>query len=120
MHTCSLSDGGGLGRCPDDRYCGLPGDYDLFDYRYEKEAHLPEFDWGITNFNNLAEAIGTILQVITLESWTKIMYNLYDLNSPILVSVYFSLIVLVGSFFLFNLLLATIWLNFDRIRTAEA
>lgn len=82
----------------------------MFDYRFEKEAHIPELDWGIPNFNNLAEAIGTILQIITLEGWTKIMYNLYDYQNPILVSVYFSLIVLIGSFYLMNMLLATIFM----------
>ena len=47
------------------------------------------------------------------------MYNFYDSRNPISTSIYFTAIIVVGSFFLLNLLLATIWLTFTKIRDTE-
>ena len=47
------------------------------------------------------------------------MYNFYDSTNPGLASVYFSLLVMIGAFFLLNMLLAAICTNFKKIRNAE-
>ena len=47
------------------------------------------------------------------------MYNLYDSRNPFLSSIYFSLLVMIGAFFLLNMLLAAICTNFKKIRNAE-
>ena len=50
----------------------------------------------------------TVFQMITLEGWTKIMYNLIDSNMTWM-AIFFSIsLVLVGSFFLLNVILAVL------------
>ena len=41
---------------------------------------MEEIDYGITNFDHLGWAMLTIFQMMTVEGWTKIMYNLMDSN----------------------------------------
>jgi voltage-dependent calcium channel L type alpha-1D len=56
----------------------------------------------------------SIFQILTLEGWTNMMYNFMDVNeSNILVVIYFCLVVLFGSFFAMNLILAAIMDSFD-------
>ena len=48
----------------------------------------------------------TVFQMITLESWTQVMYNLMDSNMTWM-AIFFSVsLILVGSFFLLNVILA--------------
>ena len=44
------------------------------------------------------------------------MYNYYDCRNPVFVSLYFTIVVIMGSFFLLNLLLAAIYSNFMKVR----
>jgi hypothetical protein len=53
---------------------------------------------------------------MTLEGWNKMMYNYYDSWNPVFVSFYFSCVVLVGSFFVLNLLLAAIYSSFSKVK----
>jgi hypothetical protein len=55
----------------------------------------------------------SIMQIVTLEGWNKMMYNYYNSWNPAIVSIYFTTCVIVGSFFLLNLLLAVLWMNFN-------
>ena len=54
----------------------------------------------------------TIFVSITLEGWTKFMYNLTDADSSLFAGLYFTLLVVFGSFFLLNLILAVIMDSF--------
>lgn len=74
----------------------------------------PTINYGITNFDNLAEAMATIFQVITMEGWVEIMYMIDDTNGNFLTIPYFSLIIIIGSFFLLNLILAVIMRVFTQ------
>jgi hypothetical protein len=48
------------------------------------------------------------------------MYNHYNAASPILLSIYFTLVVLMGSFFVLNLMLAAIWSTFNKEHDEDA
>ena len=48
----------------------------------------------------------TVFQMITLESWTAIMYNLMDSNMTWMAILFSVSLILVGSFFLLNVILA--------------
>lgn len=61
----------------------------------------------------------TILSVITLEGWTDLMYKFSDSDSAIQASIFFILLVLFGSFFLLNLILAVIMEEFDKNSSKE-
>jgi hypothetical protein len=72
--VCSMVNSGGNFECPADRYCGHPLQFGI---SLEQDG-VPEsqlINYGITTFDNLGAGMLTIFQVITLEGWTGIMYN---------------------------------------------
>lgn len=117
--------GGGRRECPVGQTCG--SNYDKFgNPRFTHEdpkmaqmimelpTHSPTFSWGITNFDHMGYAFLTIFQCITMEGWTDIMYLVQDAGFGFMASIYFVLLILIGSFFMLNLTLAVIWDNFAQ------
>jgi voltage-dependent calcium channel L type alpha-1D len=72
------------------------------DKPYEQEL----INYGITTFDNLGVGFITIFQMITLEGWVNIMYNLMDTGMPWMAVVFCITVVIVCSFFLLNVILA--------------
>jgi hypothetical protein len=50
----------------------------MFDYKFTRETQIEELDFGITNFDNIGTGLITVFQIVTLEGWTKLMYNYYN------------------------------------------
>ena len=71
--------------------------------------------FGITTFDNLAVSILTIFVNITLEGWTLMMYNLMDSSQAWLAILFFCLMVILGAFFLLQVILAIIMQAFDEV-----
>jgi hypothetical protein len=71
--------------------------------------------YGIVTFDNLLRALITIFQMITLEGWTDMMYNLSDASQAWMAIFFCVLLVVVGSFFLLNVILAVIMDAFDQV-----
>jgi hypothetical protein len=65
-------------------------------------------NFGVTTFDNLAFSTVTIIQMITLEGWVNIMYNLMDAGNPIVAVLFCCLVVMVCSWFLLNIVLAVL------------
>ena len=72
------------------------------------------FQYGFIDFDNFARAFLTIFQVITLEGWTDIMYVLMDAYDEWLTGIFFCCLVVFGSFFVLNLLLAVLEQNYNE------
>ena len=109
---------GGDYECPNGRTCGHPQTYDIArsdDYVYNNTL----IDYGIIHFDNIGNAMLSIFQVITLEGWTKLMYNLMDSSSSYMSIILFISLVIFGSFFLLNLILAVLMDNFEETRIEE-
>jgi len=73
-------------------------------------------------FDNLPWAMLTIFQMITLEGWTIVMYNLMDSNIWWMAIIFSVLLVIIGSFFLLNVILAVLSdaLNMvDKVQTEQ-
>lgn len=68
---------------------------------------------GMTSFDNILWAWMTIFQCVTQEGWTDVMYAVQDAVSP-WVWIYFVAIILFGSFFMINLALAVLYLQFCK------
>jgi hypothetical protein len=67
-------DGEGQFTCPINRYCGHPSQFGIS----LSDDGIPDselINYGITTFDNIGIGMITIFQVITLEGWTVIMYN---------------------------------------------
>lgn len=82
-----------------------------FDGVYANEM----INYDITNFNNVVQASLTIFQTITLEGWSQLMYNYQDSVSYATSSIFFCLLIIVGSFISLNLVLAMIMHSYIEI-----
>ena len=111
---CS-KDGYGAYECPLNMICGTPHDKGL-----SMESDRPEeqvlINYGITSFDNIIVGFLTIFQMVTLEGWAFIMYNIMDATmSWLAIFVCVSVVIFCG-FFLVNVILAVLS---DSISTDE-
>uniref|UniRef100_A0A8C1XMF7 Calcium channel, voltage-dependent, R type, alpha 1E subunit b n=1 Tax=Cyprinus carpio TaxID=7962 RepID=A0A8C1XMF7_CYPCA len=60
---------------------------------------------GITQFDNILFAVLTVFQCITMEGWTAVLYNTNDALGPTWNWIYFIPLIIIGSFFVLNLVL---------------
>ncbi|KAA0159275.1 hypothetical protein FNF28_05910 [Cafeteria roenbergensis] len=120
---CTL---GGLGEhtCGAGRFCG--SNYDsVQNPRFVNELltrwdnRVAGLNWGLTSFDHILVAVLSIFQSITMEGWTTIMYMVMDSYNGVVGGVYFVVLILFGSFFLLNLLLAVIWEQFSESQKQE-
>jgi hypothetical protein len=93
--------------CPEGLFCRAPQEAGL-PKSIDKPQEQELIDYGITGFDNLGIGILTIFQMITLEGWTKIMYNLMDSDLVWMAVIFSVLLILIGSFFLLNVILAVL------------
>uniref|UniRef100_A0A1I8GVU8 Voltage-dependent L-type calcium channel subunit alpha n=1 Tax=Macrostomum lignano TaxID=282301 RepID=A0A1I8GVU8_9PLAT len=63
---------------------------------------------GITNFDNIGLAMLTVFQCITMEGWTDVMYYVTDSMGPEFAWMYFVSLIILGSFFVMNLVLGVL------------
>lgn len=71
-------------------------------------------DYGFLNFDNLGEGLIQVFRIVTLEGWSQIMYNYMD-SVGLFSSIFFPLLVLIGSYFMLNLFLAVIMETFSEM-----
>jgi len=121
--VCSL---GGLGEhtCGAGRFCG--SNYDTVGNRRFVDEEMTRWanrieglNWGLTTFDHIMVAVLSIFQSITMEGWSDIMYMVMDSYNGVVGGVYFVVLILFGSFFLLNLLLAVIWEQFSESQKQE-
>eukprot|EP00347_Sterkiella_histriomuscorum_P008485 403344914 len=104
--------------CPNGLYCGNPIDYGIsldddgvyFDERIQ---------FGISSFSNFGQAILAVFQIITKDNWSQLMYNLSDGYTSAFGKIYCIFIIVIGSYFMLNLILAVIMSNFTKISQLE-
>ena len=99
--------------------CGELYQSDLFEPRLdpllEDEIRNKDFImYGIPNFDSFGNAIVTIFQVLTLESWSYLLYRYTESVGGMISVIFFILIVIMGSFFTMNLILAMIMEQFNQ------
>ncbi|XP_068624684.1 muscle calcium channel subunit alpha-1-like [Battus philenor] len=73
-------------------------------------------NFGITNFDNFGLSMLTVFQCITLEGWTDVMYNIQDAMGNTWEWVYFISMVILGAFFVMNLILGVLSGEFSKER----
>ena len=75
---------------------------------------------GCTGFDDIFLSVLTVFTCITLEGWTDVMYMLRDVTSRnYIFDFYFILLVLIGSFFLINLVVAVLFNSFEESEKAD-
>ncbi|XP_065091466.1 voltage-dependent calcium channel type A subunit alpha-1-like isoform X6 [Ochlerotatus camptorhynchus] len=73
-------------------------------------------NYGITNFDNIGFAMLTVFQCITMEGWTSTMYWTNDALGSTFNWIYFVPLIIIGSFFMLNLVLGVLSGEFARER----
>jgi len=80
---------------------------------------VEELNWGFTNFDHIFNGCITIFQGMTLEGWSDMMFMAQDAVSPYVAAIVFILLVLLGAFFVLNLLLAVLEDNFHHAKSEQ-
>ncbi|CAJ0582996.1 unnamed protein product, partial [Mesorhabditis spiculigera] len=73
-------------------------------------------NFGITSFDNIAFAMITVFQCITMEGWTTVMYYTNDSIGNMYNWAYFIPLIVLGSFFMLNLVLGVLSGEFAKER----
>jgi|LauGreDrversion4_2_1035121.scaffolds.fasta_scaffold10191_8 voltage-dependent calcium channel L type alpha-1D len=94
-HLCSYNDSSGWFKCPKNRFCGAPHDFNLTLAR-ENFTEASYMNFGLTTFDNIGVSMLTIFQSITLEGWSDLMYMMMDSGSPAIASIFFILLIFFG------------------------
>ncbi|XP_073724142.1 voltage-dependent R-type calcium channel subunit alpha-1E isoform X2 [Misgurnus anguillicaudatus] len=71
---------------------------------------------GITQFDNILFSVLTVFQCITMEGWTTVLYNTNDALGPTWNWLYFIPLIIIGSFFVLNLVLGVLSGEFAKER----
>ncbi|XP_070559615.1 voltage-dependent L-type calcium channel subunit alpha-1D-like isoform X5 [Ptychodera flava] len=71
---------------------------------------------GITNFDNFGLAMITVFQCITMEGWTAVLYDINDAIGNAWPWIYFVSLIIVGSFFVLNLVVGVLSGEFSKER----
>ncbi|KAL1270173.1 hypothetical protein QQF64_032462, partial [Cirrhinus molitorella] len=71
---------------------------------------------GITQFDNILFSILTVFQCITMEGWTTVLYNTNDALGSTWNWLYFIPLIIIGSFFVLNLVLGVLSGEFAKER----
>ncbi|MED6282902.1 Voltage-dependent N-type calcium channel subunit alpha-1B [Characodon lateralis] len=73
-------------------------------------------NFGITNFDNILFAVLTVFQCITMEGWVDILYSTNDAVGNNWNWLYFIPLIIIGSFFMLNLVLGVLSGEFAKER----
>jgi hypothetical protein len=120
---CTI-DGSGAFTCPRNKlpgnegkeFCGsIRPDWPTIPFDSEDTINQELIMYGIIHFDDLITGIIAIFQMITLEGWTTIMYNMGDATQTWMAVCFCVLLVIIGSFFLLNVVLAVIMDAFDDV-----
>eukprot|EP00347_Sterkiella_histriomuscorum_P013804 403363301 len=111
--VCSKASDGGY-HCPEYLWCGSPLDVGI-SLEDDGVYNDNQIQFGISSFDNFGQAVLGVFQTISKDGWADLMYNMSDGSNYIFARIYFCFIIVFGSFFLLNLILAVIMANFTRI-----
>ena len=75
--------------------------------------------YNILGFEYFPKALLTSFVAVTLEDWTLLMYNYQESNSKYLTAIFFIILVIFGSFFSINLVLAEIMNSVTTLKEEE-
>uniref|UniRef100_A0A8C4T5T1 Voltage-dependent P/Q-type calcium channel subunit alpha-1A n=1 Tax=Erpetoichthys calabaricus TaxID=27687 RepID=A0A8C4T5T1_ERPCA len=73
-------------------------------------------NYGITQFDNILFAVLTVFQCITMEGWTELLYYSNDASGSAWNWLYFIPLIIIGSFFMLNLVLGVLSGEFAKER----
>nr|XP_021331853.1 voltage-dependent N-type calcium channel subunit alpha-1B isoform X8 [Danio rerio] len=111
--TCFRTD---TGEQVDEFPCGLESPAWTCENGTECREYWIGPNFGITNFDNILFAVLTVFQCITMEGWVDILYNANDASGNTWNWLYFIPLIIIGSFFMLNLVLGVLSGEFAKER----
>jgi hypothetical protein len=99
-------------KCPNnfdvESICGSEIDMGM-DPKHDGYYYDEDIQFGIGSFDSFIQAFLAVFQIITLDNWQTIMYNLQKtVTAPFLPAVFCLILIFMGAFFLLNLMLAVV------------
>ncbi|KAJ8001686.1 hypothetical protein DPEC_G00172030, partial [Dallia pectoralis] len=79
-------------------------------------GYWPGPNYGITQFDNILFAVLTVFQCITMEGWTEMLYYSNDVEGSAWNWMYYIPLIIIGSFFMLNLVLGVLSGEFAKER----
>ncbi|MFH4976850.1 hypothetical protein AB6A40_003559 [Gnathostoma spinigerum] len=104
------------GFSPSAFHCQPNGQYESVQWICTSNTSWPGPNDGITNFDNFGLAMLTVFQCVSLEGWTDVMYSVNDAVGQEWPWIYFVTLVILGSFFVLNLVLGVLSGEFSKER----
>uniref|UniRef100_A0A8C1Q3C9 Voltage-dependent calcium channel type A subunit alpha-1 n=1 Tax=Cyprinus carpio TaxID=7962 RepID=A0A8C1Q3C9_CYPCA len=103
-------------RSPDSSEIDFPCGAKNCPENYNCTGPFPGPNDGITQFDNILFSILTVFQCITMEGWTAVLYNTNDALGSTWNWLYFIPLIIIGSFFVLNLVLGVLSGEFAKER----
>lgn len=114
---CSVSQG--TYSCNAGTFCGNPFDYEELGSDFEDYSNDTFINYGVLTFDNIGKALLSIFQILTNDNWALTMYNLMYSDLPIIAPLFLCIVVIFGSFFIMNIILAVLLDAFIRVQQDE-
>ena len=76
-------------------------------------------NFGITNFDNVFTSLLSVFQIINSDTWYQYLLNFMDVDIPAFGVLFVISMIIVGQFFLMNLILAVIIFSFIKTQKME-
>jgi hypothetical protein len=70
-------------------------------------------NYGFVGFDNIGQAVLTIQVMVTMSSWTEIMFDMMD-STNVFAAAFCTVIIFIGTFFIVNLIVAIVTEEFER------
>lgn len=103
--------------CPADLTCGST--YVYSDQVTDRnDTYFREFNWGITNFDNIFQSLFTVFVIIN-GNWENLLQMLSDATNNLLPLIYFFITFIVCQFFIVQLAVAVMLENYVKIKERE-
>lgn len=105
--------------CPDNYYCGNNDEHPNISLATDNITNRAYIMYGVTNFDNVFTSLLSVFQIINSDNWHVQLQNLMDVDISIFGALYCVLIIVVGQFFLMNLILAVIIFSFIKTQKRD-
>lgn len=104
----------GIYTCKPGTFCGNPYEIGM-DSTFDNVLDETFMNYGVLTFDNIGKALLSVFQILTNDNWAATMYMLMNVDNPVLAPIFLSAIVILGSFFLINIILAVILDSFITV-----
>jgi len=109
---------GGDETCSPGTYCGSSFEVKHFVLDSSDDTFLPNLNWGLTNFDHIAQALFSVFIIIN-GNWGNIMEMVSDADNNYIALIYLFFTFIVCKFFIIQLGVAVMLDNFSRIKEKE-